>query len=72
MNNTGCRFFPPETFSLTVPQNSWGKNFVFQKKSGMEKNMKKRGVSQFFVDNFLSHMPKDFVGEHFCVLENVW
>ena len=34
--------------------------------------MKKRGVSQFFVDNFLSHMPKDFVGEHFCVLENVW
>ena len=34
--------------------------------------MKKRGVARFNVDNFLSHMPKNFVGEHFCVLENVW
>ena len=34
--------------------------------------MKKWGVARFYVDNFLSHMPKNFVGEHFCVLENVW
>ena len=68
----GCHVSPSELFCLIVPKNIVGEPFVFQKISGMEKIKIKRAVSRFFVDNFLPHMTKNFLGEHLRVLESVW
>ena len=67
----GCQVFPSEILSHRAEKHR-AEHFVFQKFSGMVKNKIKRAVLRFSVENFLSHMPKNFVGEQFCVLEKVW
>ena len=48
-------------FHLTVPKNFEGNSSMFQKNSGMEKIMGKRGVSPFFPrKNFCLIVPKKF------------
>ena len=50
-------------FFLTVPKNFMGESFcaVFQKMSGSEKVLdKKGGVSRFSFENFLSHSAEKF------------
>ena len=42
---------------------------MFQKNSDLGKKMKKKGVSRFSDNIFLSHIPKKFVGEQLCVSE---
>ena len=67
----GIEIFHRKILVSGYRETSWGKPFVFQKNSGLGKKMGKRGVSQFS-DNFLSHVPKNIVGEKFCVSEKVW
>ena len=64
--------FDRKFFVSGYRKTSWGNSFVFSKICGSETSLKRKGLSRFFVNNFLSHMPSDFVCEQFCVLENVW
>ena len=52
---------------VTVPQNFVGEPFCVSEGFWYGENMKTDGVSQFSVDNFLSHLGENFVGELFCV-----
>ena len=44
---------------------------MFQEVSGKEKVMKRRGVSRFSAYIFVTHFPKKFVREPFCVAKKV-
>ena len=44
---------------------------MFQESFGKEKGMRRKGVSRFFAYNFVTHIPKNFVREHFCVAEKL-
>ena len=55
-----CRKFP------------WRNPSMFQKDWGSKKFMQNGGLSRFPSNVFRLTVRKDFVGEHFCVSENVW
>ena len=67
------KIFRREFFVSQCQKTSWGNPSVFQKISGMEKNMdKKRGVYDDFPSKIFSlTVPKNFVGEPFGVSENL-
>ena len=44
---------------------------MFQEILGEEKVMKRWGVSRFSSYNFVTHIPKNFVREPFCVAEKL-
>ena len=47
--------FPSKIFGVTAPKSFVGIPSMFQKILGIEKFYAKKGVSQFSVENFLSH-----------------
>ena len=73
MHKRGYHLFSSEIFCLTVPKNFVGNPFVFQKISGMEKNMDKRGWGYhvFPSEIFCLTVPKKIVGEPFGFSENL-
>ena len=69
----GCQDFPSKISCLTVPKNAVVGHFSHSLFSGIEKvwirgGGRRKGVSQFSVENFCFTMPKTFVGEHFCAV----
>ena len=71
MNNRGVALFRRK-FLVPKYRKLRGGTLLCFRKIWYGKNYEKEGSSTIFVGNFLSHMPKKFVGEHFCVLEIVW
>ena len=63
--------FPSKFISLRVPQKFVGEFFCVSKNFRFGIKYEKEGSITAFVNNFLSHIPENFVVEHFCVLENV-
>ena len=71
--------FPPDVFRLTVPKTLVNESCTVSLISENENFFPGKVMSRFFVGNFLSRVPKNFLKETFCDLfqispgtEKIW
>ena len=61
--------FPSKRFFSECRKFSQGNPSVFQNVSGNEKVYAQQGNITIFIGNFVSQVPKNFLGEPICVLQ---
>ena len=70
LHKNGIALSSFEAFFVSQCQQIWKNPSISQKSSGIESFFAKQGEQLFSVDFFCLTVPKNFVGEAFCVSEN--